>query len=186
MKRTNNACVLSIVVSALAVLSGCTRQATEAPTVTENMAMIEAYVAAANKGDASYLDEYLAPDYVYHGPEGDLDANGFKAFHNMVLSAFPGLVFGIDDMIAAGDKVVTRWTLHGVHRGEFQGIAPTGKEVTVTGIIITRFENGRAVEEWEEANLLGMMRQLGVITPAVNLGVEGSENESNATISSSS
>jgi steroid delta-isomerase-like uncharacterized protein len=168
MKQTNNSCVIFMLVSATAVLSGCTRQATEASGVARNTAMIRAYVDAANRGDASYLDEYLAPDYVYHGPDGDLDADGFRAFQNSLLSAFPGLTFGIEDMIAAGDKVVTRWTLHGVQRGEFQDIAPTGKEVTVTGIIISRFKNGKAVEEWEEVNQLGMMQQLGVMAPGAN------------------
>ena len=134
------------------------------------MAVIRAYVDAANRGDASYLDEYLGPGYVYHGPGGDMDANGFKAFHESVLSAFPGLTFGIEDMVAAGDKVVTRWSLHGVQNGEFQGIAPTGREVNVTGIIITRFENGKAVEEWEQADQLGMMQQLGVIPPPASPG----------------
>lgn len=161
-------CITFMLVSAAAFFSDCSSRASEAPAVAQNMAMIQAYVDAANKGDASYLDKYLAPDYVYHGPAGDLDADGFRAFHNSMLAAFPGLIFRIEDMIAAGDKVVTRWTLHGVHRGQFQGIAPTGKDVTVTGIIISRFKNGKAVEEWEEANLLSMMRQLGVVAPAMN------------------
>lgn len=170
MKQATQASVTFVVVLAMAALSSCTPQTSEAPTAERNMAVIRAYVDAANRGDAMYLDEYLAPDYVYHGPGGQLDAEGFKTFHNMVLGAFPGLTFAIEDMIAAGDNVVTRWTLHGVQTGEFQGIAPTGKEVTVTGIIISRFENGRAVEEWEEANLLGMMQQLGVIPPPPNEG----------------
>lgn len=168
MKQINNACVAFMLISAMVVFSGCTKQAGETSSVAQNMAMCHAYVDAANRGDASYLDEYLAPDYVYHGPDGDLDADGFRAFQNSLLSAFPGLNFEVEDMIAVGDKVVTRWTLHGVHRGEFQGIAPTGKEVTVTGIIISRFKNGKAVEEWEEVNQLGMMRQFGLVAPGEN------------------
>lgn len=168
MKQTRSAYVLSMVVPALAVLSGCARQAGESPAIAQNEAMIQAYVDAANSGDASYLDEYLAPDYVYHGASGDLDADGFKAFHQAVLTAFPGLAFTVDDMIAAGDKVVTRWTLHGVQQGAFQGIAPTGREVTVSGIIISRFEHGKAVEEWEQADLLGMMQQLGAMAASAN------------------
>ena len=165
MKQTNNTSVLLTMILAATVASGCGRPRFDAATVAQNIAMIRAYVDAANKGDADYLNGYLAPDYVYHGPSGDLDADGFKALHDAVLSAFPGLSLEIDDMFAAGDRVVTRWTLRGVHRGEFQGIAPTGNDVTVTGIIITRFENGKAVEEWEEANLLGMMQQLGAMSP---------------------
>ncbi|MGA8205561.1 MAG: ester cyclase [Woeseiaceae bacterium] len=151
----------------MAVVAACKGDADQDPAVEQNMAQIRAYVDAANGGEESYLDEYLAPGYVYHGPGGDLDRDGFKSFHHSVNAAFPGLTFKIEDLVAAGDKVVTRWTLHGVQKGPFQGIAPTGKAVTVTGIIITRFEDGKAVEEWEEANLLGMMQQLGALHPAV-------------------
>jgi predicted ester cyclase len=112
------------------------------------------------------LDEYFALNYVYHGPGGDLDLEGFKRLHNMVVSAFPGGRMTLEDMIAAGDKVVTRWTFRGIQKGEFRGIAPTGREVTVTGIIISRFENGQAVEEWEELDQVGMMQQLGVMPPS--------------------
>jgi predicted ester cyclase len=58
---------------------------------------------------------------------------------------------------------VTRWSAAGTHRGELMGIPPTGRAVTITGIIATRFEGGRAVEEWEEMDLLGLMRQLGAM-----------------------
>lgn len=163
MKRETRTAGVAFSFVAAAVLWGCARQPAEDAAVEQNKSMIQAYVDAMNRGDASYLDEYFAPNYVYHGPQGDLDLEGFKQFHRMVLSAFPGVTMTIEDMIAAGDEVVTRWKMHGVQKGEFQGIAPTGKEVTVRGIIISRFQNGKAVEEWEEANQLGMLQQLGVI-----------------------
>jgi steroid delta-isomerase-like uncharacterized protein len=165
MKRIDIARVVPVLVLALAVLEGCAGSPADAAEVARNMATVRAYVDASNRGDTEYLDEYLAPDYAYHGAAGELDADGFRAFHEMVLSAFPGLAFRIDDMIAAGDRVVTRWTMEGVHEGEFQGIAPTGNHVTVQGIIISRFENGRVAEEWEEADLMGLLRQLGVSAP---------------------
>lgn len=62
------------------------------------------------------------------------------------------------------DKVVTRWTMRGTHQGEFRGITPTGKQITVTGIGIFRFSNGKVVESWDTFDQLGMMRQLGVIS----------------------
>jgi predicted ester cyclase len=138
--------------------------------IQKNKSLVRAYVDAMNKGDTSFLDQYCAPNYVYHGPNGDLDLKGFKEFHNSVLSAFPSSSISAEDMIAVGDKVVTRWKFRGNHQGEFQGIAPTGKDVTTTGIIISRFENGRVVEEWEEANLIGMMQQLGAIAPPNDVG----------------
>ena len=152
----------------MASATACTEQAGKDPVAEQNIALIEAYVSAANRGDASYLDQYLAPAYVYHGPAGELDKAGFKAFHDEVLSAFSELAFRIEDTIADGDKVVTRWRFRGVHTGEFQGIAPTGNEVNFTGIIITRFQDGKAVEEWEEADLLSLLQQLGAIAMTAN------------------
>lgn len=165
MNRTGSTRIVAMVITATAALTGCAAPAAEDSGAAQNMATVRAYVDAANRGDESYLDEYLAPDYVYHGAAGELDAAGFRAFHETVLAAFPGLTFRIEDMIAAGDRVVTRWTMDGVQEGEFQGIAPTGNHVTVQGIIISRFENGRVAEEWEEADLMSLLRQLGVSAP---------------------
>lgn len=174
MKPTSKIHFICLLAASLAVLPCGIARAGEAPIASRNMAILQGYADAMNRADASYLDEYLGPDYVYHGPGGDLDADGFKAFHAMVLSAFPGLTITIDDMIADEDKVVARWTLRGVHRGEFQGIPPTGKEVTITGIIISRFSDGKAVEEWEEANILGLMKQLGAMAPPAHEGRQAS------------
>ena len=70
----------------------------------------------------------------------------------------------MEDQIAEGDKVVTRWTATGTHQGEFFGVGPTGKRIEMTGISIERFdEGGKLVEEWPEYNLLGVLRQLGAV-----------------------
>jgi steroid delta-isomerase-like uncharacterized protein len=79
--------------------------------------------------------------------------------------AFPDFYSTIDDQIAEGDGVATRWTMHGTHEGEFRGIAPTGKQITVTAIGIFRFSDGKVVESWDNFDQLGMMRQLGVVLP---------------------
>ena len=81
----------------------------------------------------------------------------------MYRSAFPDIQFTIEDLIAEGDKIVTRYTARGTHRGDLQGIPPTGRQVTVTGIIISRFANGKFVEGWLDFDALGMLQQLGVI-----------------------
>ena len=78
-------------------------------------------------------------------------------------SAFPDFHVTIEDQIAEGDRVATRWTMRGTHEGEFRGISPTGKQITVTGIGIFRFSDGKVVESWDNFDQLGMMRQLGVI-----------------------
>ena len=67
------------------------------------------------------------------------------------------------DQVAEDDKVVTRWSASGTHAGDFAGVPATGRLVTVTGIHIHRIRHGRLVEHWEELNLLGVLRQLGVV-----------------------
>ena len=81
----------------------------------------------------------------------------------MLLTASPDLHITVEDQVAEGDKVVTRYTTRGTHQGPFMGIPPTGKHVTVTGIVITRFANCKEVEEWANADWLGLLQQLGVV-----------------------
>jgi predicted ester cyclase len=83
----------------------------------------------------------------------------------MYRTAFPNIHVTIEDQIAEGDKVVTRWTGHGTHQGELMGIPPTNKAVTVTGIAIDRIVAGKIVEHWENFDQLGMLVQLGVVPP---------------------
>jgi steroid delta-isomerase-like uncharacterized protein len=117
-----------------------------------------------NKGNLALVDEIVSSDNVFHTPTGPVHGlEGYKQFVNMYLSAFPDLKFTIEDEIAEGDKVVTRYTSRGTHRADLQGIPPTGKQVTVTGIVIGRFANGKLVEGWLDFDALGMLQQLGVI-----------------------
>jgi steroid delta-isomerase-like uncharacterized protein len=81
-------------------------------------------------------------------------------------NAFPDVHFTIDEQIAEGDKVVTRWTGHGTHKGELAGIPATGKSATVTGMGVDRIVNGKIVESWGIFDQFGMMQQLGVIPAA--------------------
>lgn len=82
---------------------------------------------------------------------------------NYYLTAFPDTHFTIDDMIAEGDRVAIRWTVRATHRGEFEGIAPTGKPVTVTGTMVARIANGKLVEGWQNFDALGLLQQIGAI-----------------------
>jgi predicted ester cyclase len=106
---------------------------------------------AVNKGNLAVIDEVVDPTYVYREPTvGEMKGpEGLKQLVTSYRNAFPDLRLTIEDQIDGGNKVVTRWTGKGIHRGELFGTAPTGKEVTVTGIIITRVENGKIVEESE-------------------------------------
>lgn len=79
-------------------------------------------------------------------------------------NAIPDLTYTVEDQVAEGDKVVSRYTATGTHQGEFFGVAPTGKRIEMSGIQIDRFdENGRMVEEWPEYDMLGAMKQMGAV-----------------------
>ncbi len=81
----------------------------------------------------------------------------------MFREAFPDSYFTVEDMVAEGDKVVTRKTFHGTHEGEFIGIPPSGRAVSMGLIDIVRISDGKVVEHWSMGDSLGMMQQLGVI-----------------------
>jgi steroid delta-isomerase-like uncharacterized protein len=114
------------------------------------------------QGNLALADEILAAGYVDHDapPELSPGVEGFKEQIILYRTAFPDLRIVTEDMIAEGDKVVTRWTAHGTHQGELRGLAPTGKQVTVKGIAIDRIVDGKIVEHWDVFDQLGMMQQL--------------------------
>ena len=127
-----------------------------------------------NKGNLAVLNEIIAKDHVDSGP-GTLPGlptgpEGSKQLVTVYRNAFPDIHFTIDEQIAEGDKVVTRWTGHGTHQGELAGIPATGKSSTVTGINVDRVVNGKIAESWGIFDQFGMMQQLGVIpTPELEL-----------------
>ncbi len=119
-----------------------------------------------NKGNLDVADELLAPDYVDHDPAMPEDIRGpegFKEYVSAFRSAFSDLHVEIEDQIAEGDLVATRWTGTGTHDGEFAGIPPTGNRVTLPGMEIVRISDGKLVEGWEGYDSMTMMRQLGVV-----------------------
>lgn len=117
-----------------------------------------------NQGNTAVFDELLAANYVGHDPSGPIHGpEGFKQFYATYRTAFPDTHLVIEDQIAEGDEVTTRWTATGTHQGPLMGIPPTGKHVTVTGITIARFADGKEVESWFNWDALGMLQQLGVV-----------------------
>ncbi len=117
-----------------------------------------------NQQDLSAFNDYYAPNAIDHALPPNLPPGleGRKLFASAFLSAFPDIHVHIEDLIAEGDRVMTRWSAHGTHRGELMGIPPTGKTVNFTGIALDRFENGRSVEHWEEIDQMGLLQQLGI------------------------
>jgi len=117
-----------------------------------------------NNGNLALADEVYSADYLLHDPAGPIQGlEALKHFVASFRSAYQDLHATIEEMIAEGDKLVWRYTLRGTHRGEFMGIAPTGKSMTLTGILISRFVDDKVVEDWNNYDALGMMQQLGVI-----------------------
>jgi steroid delta-isomerase-like uncharacterized protein len=131
----------------------------------ENKAQFRRVLDIINSGDLDKADEVIARDYVYRSPGSPemRGPDGFRQLISMYRAAFPDLNMVVDDMLAEGDKVAARWTATGTHRGELMGIPPTGKRVTGSGLIISRFAGGKVVEDNEVIDLLGMMQQLGVV-----------------------
>jgi steroid delta-isomerase-like uncharacterized protein len=120
-------------------------------------------------GDLDVADEVFASDYVGHDPALPQEIRGpeqFKQFVMMYRNAFPDLELTVEDQVAEGDEVVTRFTARGTHRGELMGIPPTGKKVVVTGISIDRMKDGKSVESWTNYDLLSMLQQLGAVPAA--------------------
>jgi len=117
------------------------------------------------EGNLGVIDELVAPDYIGHDPaQPDMQGpEGIKEFITGYLAGFPDGRITIDEQLAEGDMVATRWTGRGTHKGEMMGIPPTGKQVTVSGITISRVKNGKVVEEWSNWDTLGMLQQLGVV-----------------------
>lgn len=117
-----------------------------------------------NGGKMELAPEYIADNMVNHDTANPVQGlEGFVQFFSTFRAGFPDMRNTIEDIIAEGDKVVMRITVHATHTGTFMGIPPTGRETTVTGIDILRFENGKVVEHWAEFDRLSLMQQLGVI-----------------------
>jgi steroid delta-isomerase-like uncharacterized protein len=135
-------------------------------SVEENKALFRRWFEdVVNRNDYSKVEELLAPGYRAHFPGAPdaIDRDGHRGMVELFAAAFPDWEEQIQDVIAEGDRVVLRVTAGGTHEGEFQGIAPTGKQVTITGMGIVRVENGQIAESWWEFDAIGLMQQLGAI-----------------------
>ncbi|MDQ3912231.1 MAG: ester cyclase [Actinomycetota bacterium] len=132
----------------------------------ENKTLVRRFVdEVQSRGNIDLIDELCSPEFINHSspPGMPADCEGVKLVTSMFRQAFPDSYFTVEDMISEGDKVVTRKTFHGTHEGEFMGIPPTGRPVSIGLIDIVRIADGRVVEHWSIGDNLGMMQQLGVI-----------------------
>jgi steroid delta-isomerase-like uncharacterized protein len=131
----------------------------------ENVAAVERWIAAYNERDTQAEAAARAPGFMAYMPgvPGPLDGAAWEGFVATFVVAFPDLRLTVEDSVAAGDKVAARVTFRGTHRGAFQGIPPTGKQVTFSAIEFNRMEDGKVAEHWVELDLLGLLQQLGAI-----------------------
>jgi steroid delta-isomerase-like uncharacterized protein len=132
----------------------------------ESKAIMRRFWDAWEQGNVDLLDELLAPEYINHTlatPDLPPGPEGVKEVVNMFHSAMPDLRVVIEDMIAEGDNVATRYSLEGTHRGELFGGAPTGKQLSIKSITLERVVEGKIIEHWRVTDEMSMMRQLGIL-----------------------
>ena len=131
----------------------------------ENKVLVRRFVEEFwNEGNAAAAEELMASDAEIHMPTGELvDLDGLKGFAGAFRQAFPDWHSTFEELVAEGDRVAERWTGRGTHRGELQGIAPTDRRVEVPGSVFYRIVDGKIVEFRGQLDMMGMMRQLGVM-----------------------
>ncbi len=126
---------------------------------------LKAALAAARSRDFTVVDELVADDATFHDPRSS--AGSGRSAHQQrwqeLVGAFTDLAFDIHDLIEAGDRVIARWSMRGIHGGDFCGVAPTGREVAIAGITIYRIAHGKIAEAWSSYDELGVLEQLGVM-----------------------
>jgi predicted ester cyclase len=121
------------------------------------------------KGNVEVADELIHPNFKVHGAGGQVVEPGIEGLKGLILAwrtGFPDAVQRVDDIFAVGDKVCVRLTWVGTHLGEFMGVPPTGKAVSVGTIGIDRVVDGKVVEGWGELDMLGLMTTIGGVVPA--------------------
>ena len=115
-----------------------------------------------NRGKLDAADELMTRDAVIHEPVVGTPED-LKAVATMMREAFPDWHSTVEEMLVEGNRVVERWTGRGTHRGEFQGIPPTGKQVAVPGVVFYRIAGGKIAEFRGQFDRMSLMQQLGVI-----------------------
>ena len=132
----------------------------------DNKALVRRFYAEIDKGNIDVMDELMAEDYIDHNPPPfpglKLGREGVKQAFKMFWEATPGY-HHIEDMIAEGDKVVTRLTSYGKHEKDLSGAPATGNEMKMTSITIHRIAGGKLVEKWAEKDMISLLTQLGVM-----------------------
>ena len=131
----------------------------------QNKGLVKRMYEAFEKGDFEAYKEVVAPEYVWYVPSMITEPKSREEtieFGKMMRIAFPDFSYSIEELIAVEDRVISLFIFRGTHDGEFQGIPATGNKIEISGVMISRIENGKIVEDKEELDQLGMMMQLGM------------------------
>lgn len=129
----------------------------------DNIAANKAFGAAINSGELHEFRNLMTSDVKDHDPAPDQGPGpeGFIEFFTTFRKAFPDLEVAVDHMVADEDNIAMAYTITGTHKGDFQGIPPTGKKIKARGVQIARFEDGKIAERWGSSDELGILKQLG-------------------------
>lgn len=136
----------------------------------ENEAVVRACFQTGTDGNVDALDAIIDPDYVLHDPSAPEEVRGVEGLKQLVAmyrSGVPDLQVTIEHQLTQDDYVATRFTARGTHGGEIMGVPPTGRDVTITGITISRCREGKIVEEWEVSHVFGLLQQIGALPEMV-------------------
>jgi len=162
-----SALAVAAIVAAGVTMTGCAslEKPREAGSPVENKALVmRIWEEVLNQGNLDRAEELFAENYVYHNASGqDFEGieEGVKIAVSAMRTSFPDLHYTVDDMIAEGDRVAHRWSATGTQSAEYLDIPPTQNLVYMTGIVISRIENGKVAEDWSCGDDLGVLQQLG-------------------------
>lgn len=135
--------------------------------VSENRRVVRRLVDDVFNGrQLDVLDDLFTPDHVHHdpaSPEVGPGPRGQRELNAALQAGFPDLTFTVEDEMAEDERVAVRWSVTATHTGDLMGIAPTNRHVSIQGMTVHRFVDGRIAETWEVWDALGMLRQIGAI-----------------------
>jgi len=129
----------------------------------QNKSLIRSYVETWNRGDLQKLSEYWSPNMVHHTRTKSHCLDEVKNIVGSFMNAFPDLRWKIDDIVAEGDRVVTRMTAQATNTGSYMGLPATGKKISCAVMGIARVDDGKIAEHWGVTDELAMMAQLGLL-----------------------
>lgn len=136
-------------------------------TITKNKDVAYQFFEAYNQQDIERMGQSVSGsnnNYSFHLPGmPSMDWNGHKQLLAALINAFPDFHHTLEDVVAEGNKVAVRFTITCTHRGEFQGIPPTEKQISIGGTDFLTIVDGKITKEWVSVDMMGWMQQLGVI-----------------------